>query len=210
MLVINGAGLEEHLLEKMKSAAPGLAIVDAGLGITPLPSGDHDHPNGHIFASPKMAALMVGNIAAGLSLQNPVNESIFSLNAQNYAGALDGISQKFAETGLKAKNKKIALEHDALAYLAANASLEVVAIFESSMAAAQLKKLEDRLKTEKPAMLAGDSQYPSRLLETISQDTGIPFGLLNTCTNGPADAPLDYYQQKMNENLKILEAHLGQ
>lgn len=206
VLVINGAGLEEFLAKPLEGLEKRPQILDAGVNVPVLDDGGaHEHVNSHIFASPANAGLMAANIAAKLSELNPQNRDIYTQNCAAFTSALSELSQKFKTIGAKAKNRGIALEHDALAYLAVNAGLDIIAIFENSLSASALAVLQLTLTAKKPALLAGDSQYPDRLLRTLAQETGLPFVQLDPCSSGPENAPLDYYQTVMQKNLELLE-----
>lgn len=204
ILVINGAGLEEFLEKTLKNLAPGVGVIDAATGIQLLADG-HGHINPHIFAAPGDAALMARNIAEGLAKADSANGGLYRKNAETYATALEEISAKFKQVGQKAKNKGIAIEHDALAYLAANADLDALVMFEHGNSAAKLGSLKKELLEKKPHVLAGDSQFDDRLLRTLAKETGIEFIRLDPCASGPENPPLDYYQTIMNDNLKVLE-----
>lgn len=207
IIIINGAGLEEFLTKPLASLHKKPEILDAGLNVPVLgeADGSSDHVNSHIFASPANAALMVANIATRLSILDPENLPIYNQNATIYVEALKKLSESLQEVGSRAANRGIALEHDALAYLAHNAGLNIVATFESSASASQLANLGKLLAKDKPALLAGDAQYPDRLLQTLAAETKIPFAKLNTGASGPSDAPLDYYTSVMKKNLETLE-----
>lgn len=207
VLVMNGAGLEDFLKRPLRNAGADVRLIDAGKGIRLLDDAARDHANPHIFAAPREAAMMVANIAAGLASADPANAALYEQNAAKYKAKLEKLGAAFAQVGAKAKNRGIALEHDALAYLAENAGLEILAIFENSSSAAALGRLQKELKDKKPALLAGDAQYSGRLLEMLSKDTGIPFAMLDPCASGPVDAPPDYYEKVMEKNLKTLEAY---
>lgn len=206
ILIINGGPLEEFLDKPIQSAGSKLAVIDASAGMKLLPGDDH-HPNAHLFAAPADAAVMVGNIAKALAERDPERADAYKANAEAYAAELREISDKLRRVGGKAANRKIAIEHDALAYLALNADLEIALMFEHGDSAARLARVKKELLEKKPAALAGDSQYSDRLLQTLAKETGIPFIRLNPCAGGPENPPLDYYQRVMNENLRILEEH---
>lgn len=208
ILVINGAGLEEYLDKALQKAAPNLTIIDASKGIEPLL--DNGHPNPHTFAAPAKAAIMTGNIADALARLDADNARDYESNARSSQEALASLSQKFATIGKKAKNRGIALEHDALAYLAKNADLEIVMMFEHGNSAAKLGRLKKELLELNPKVLAGDAQYADRLLQTLASETNIPYISLNPCASGPEDAEPDYYLQIMEKNLELLEAHFDE
>lgn len=207
IIVTNGAGLEEFLTRPLDGLKKKPAIINASQNVPVLEEahGDHGHANPHTFASPANAALMATNIAAGIAEKDPRNAQLYNENGNAYVKRLTEISDKLKKIGGQAPNPSIALEHDALAYLAKNADLKIAAIFENTASASQLAKLRQQLATEKPALLAGDAQYPDRLLRVLSQETHIPFAQLNPCASGPADAPLDYYEKVMQSNWDILE-----
>lgn len=207
-LVINGGGLEEFLDKPLRGRK--IPIIDAGIDVPMLPGtishGDHSHSNAHIFAAPKWAAMMVANISAQLAGLNAPNAEIFAKNTSGYTARLLAISHRLEEIGARAANRKIALAHEALAYIATNAGLKICAVFENTESPAGIAKLTKLLLADKPALLGGDSQYPDRMVKLLSQETQIPWAILDPCSNGPADAPLDYYEQMMEKNLQILEA----
>lgn len=214
-LVINGAGLENFLLKALDSLEKKPLIVDAGRNISPLPvfenhghdSRNHGQSNPHIFACPANAALMAMSIADSLAGMDQEHADLYKANARKFAKSLEDLSARLAAIGSKSKNPKIALEHDALAYLAANAGLEVVAMFENSSSASSLASLGKELKDSRPALLAGDAQYPDKLLKTLAAETGLPFAQLDPCASGPENAPFDYYLEVMKRNSKILEEY---
>lgn len=210
-IIINGAGLEEFLTKPLAELHKKPEIIDAGANVPvleePGTAHEHENVNPHIFASPATAAMMVANIATKLSVLDTANVAVYNQNATTYTSSLDRISKALKEVGSKAKNRGIALEHDALAYLADNAGLEIVARFENSASAGELAKIQKELIARKPALLAGDSQYPDKLLRTLAQETGIPFAQLDPCASGPEKAPLDYYLTTMQKNLELLEKY---
>lgn len=209
VIVINGAGLEEFLSKPLAGLDRKPKIIDAGKNVPVLDDDEsaHDHVNPHIFASPANAALMVANIATGLAELDPSNIPAYNQNATVYAAKLNKLSDRLKDVGKKAKNRGIALEHEALAYLAQNADLDIIAMFENSASASQLAQLQRTLAEKKPALLAGDAQYPDKLLRMLAQETNLPFTQLNTCASGPANAPLDYYVTVMQKNLELLEKY---
>lgn len=214
ILVINGAGLEDFLDKPLQTLERQPHLIDAGLNVPLLPAGndghdhEHSHGNPHIFAAPDTAAMMVANIANGLSQLDAANAGLYRTNASEYMRHLADLSATLRRVGEKAPNRRIALEHEALAYLAANADLEVVKIFENGSSAAELAKLGKTLQQEKPALLAGDNQYSSKLLTTLSDETGIPFASLDTCASGPENSRPVFYLDTMKKNTQTLEVWL--
>lgn len=220
ILIINGDGLEDFLTKALEGLPKQPVLIDASANVPKLPAEDHagheDHKhehhdhggiNPHIFASPSNAAIMAQNIASALAAADPGNADLYRKNGENYSQALSALGDAFEKIGKSAKNPNIALEHSALAYLARNARLQIVALFENGDSASLIARLAAKLKTDKPALLAGDSQYPDRLLKALARESGLPYAQLDTGASGPQNPPRDYYQQIMEKNLKILEEH---
>ena len=218
IFIINGAGLEDFLNKPLSALDRQPEVINAGENVPLLEESaahqhnhDHDHAHGavnpHIFAAPDTAAMMVANIADGMVRLDPANASAYRKNAAAYATALGDLSSALKRIGDRAKNRQIALEHEALAYLAANANLEIVDIFENGLSAAALGSLISALKAEQPVVLAGDAQFPGKLLATLSDETGIPAISLDPCASGPENATPDYYIKAMNKNISALEIH---
>lgn len=223
VMVINGLGLEGGLLRARDAVAPNLAVINAGEDVKPLlesldehnhdhrhESGhQHDSPNPHIFAGPLQAALMAENIGRGLAENDPANAARYAANASAYSGKLRKLAKRLQAVGAAAHDKSIALQHDALGYLAQNAGLEVVGLLPAmrNPSAAQLRKLQRDFAAVRPVIIATDAQYSDKIAEMLSKETGIPCASLNPCANGPAEAPPDYYESVMDKNIGVLEKH---
>lgn len=204
VLIINGGGLEEFLDKPLKEMKRKPKIIDASNGIKFI-RDQNGKENPHVFASPRMATLMVEQIAIALGEVDKLNEKTYSDNAQAYVAKLQAISDNLQSIGAKAQNKGIAIEHDALAYTAQDAGLTVVAELEHGASAAQLNKEKKLIKEAKPVLLAGDSQFPDKVLQTMALETFLPYVTLNTCASGPEKPHKDFYQTAMEQNYKLLE-----
>ncbi len=206
ILVINGAGYEDFLAKPLAQLDDKPDIIDAGVNVPVLEEpGAIGHVNPHIFASPGNAAIMARNIGAGLARLDTPNAPAYRANAEAYAAKLTQISGRLEKIGDKAQNPKIAIEHDALAYLAGNARLNMAACLDDLNSASQLADMGKKLRQDRPSLLAGDAQYPDRMLQALARETGIPFAVLDPCAGGPENPPLDYYETVMKKNADILE-----
>lgn len=203
ILIVNGAGLEAYLTKPLGQLDQKPQIIDAGQNVPLLSAAEPGHFNEHTFAAPATAAIMAGNIGAGLANLDPANASTYASNGARFVSSLKDLSDKLRAIGQRAKNRGIILEHNGLAYLASNAGLDILATVENSASATELAKIRELAISKKPALLAGDSQYPDRLLQTLAQETDIPFAKLNICASGPMEK--QYYLAAMAENLKTLE-----
>ncbi|WP_165176050.1 metal ABC transporter substrate-binding protein [Desulfovibrio sp. ZJ369] len=219
VLVINGLGLEDFLgapLQKNNS----LRVIDSSAGIAPLslPPGAQAHGHGkdnnndvnpHLFASPQQAAAMTYTIANGLARIDPAGAAAYRAAAEAYAARLLSLGRRLHMLGACAPRKGIVLQHDALAYLAHDAGLDVMAVIQESEdtqpSAARLIALAKLIRREKPVLIAGEPQYSDKPALALSRETGVPTALLDPVASGPADAPLDYYETVMSANCRTLE-----
>ncbi len=225
ILVINGLGLEEFMGAPLKKANPALKIIDSSQGIGNLlpyeemetdAHGHHHHhsgPNPHLFASPKMVALITMNIATALSAMDPSGASVYMANAQNYAAKMNGLADKFVALGPTLKNNRIVTQHGVFDYLARDMGLSVVAVIAehagTEPSAADMLHIVSTIKTKKPGVLFTEPQYPQKTAQALSRETGIPVATLDPVATGPENAPLNYYETIMDKNLMTLTKYLG-
>lgn len=241
VLLLNGLGLDDFMLKALPNAKPGLVVVDSSAGITPLKEdnahedGDEDHDghdhaarhgheesghghhhdhggvNPHAFASPRLAAVMVKNMAQGLAKADPQNAASYESNASAYEKVLLGLSDRLATLGAKAPNKGIALMHDALSYMARDGGLEVVAVIQededAQPSAGRLITVAKILREHKPALIASEPQYSDKAVQTLAREVGIPAAQLDSLASGPTSPSLDHYEKTMNNNINILEKY---
>ncbi|MDR3362290.1 MAG: metal ABC transporter substrate-binding protein [Desulfovibrio sp.] len=208
IIVRNGLGIDAFLHEHFARAAGNARVIDCSAGVKPL------RANPHLFAGPKEAAMMVRNIAAGLSAQDADNANAYNAAARAYADRLLELDRRLAALGGLTRRKGVVLQHDALAYIADSAGLSVVAVIQEDEdtppSAGRLVALTRRMQSEKPVLIISDLQYPDKPVRTLSRETGVPAVGLDTVAAGPADAPLDYYEAVMTVNCQTLETYFGQ
>ncbi len=225
VLVMNGLGLENFLTAPLKKINAKVTIIDSSTDIVPLPlpqgirpssHAGHSHGavNPHLFASPQHAATMVYNIAKGLARVDPEGSATYHAAAEAYAARLLSMGRRLAAVGTGTLRKGIVLQHDALAYLAHDAGLDVVDVIQESEdvqpSAARIMALVQRVRAEKPVLIVSEPQYSDKPALTIARETGVPAASLDPVASGPADAPLNYYETVMAANCQILERYFDQ
>jgi len=231
VFVVNGLGLEEFLGAPVKSANPKIHILDTSKGITDLlkmtpaeggeesgrePQHHQGDTNPHLFASPRLAAKIMRNIAAGLSEVDQADRRIYLENAERWATRLEKIADDFAETGKHLRSRKIVTEHAVFDYLARDAGLEIVAVVEEvpgqEPSAARMIEIVKRIRSSGAAAVFTEPQYPAKVAETIAKEARVPVALLDPAASrqGRDDAPADYYEQVMRKNLDMLRRTLGE
>lgn len=208
----------EHMPSEFESGEHFFKNSDGG-NVEPVaqePEHAHGHhhsgTNPHLFASPRMAALIAMNIAAELSKADPEGAEIYFSNAQAYAAKMDKLAADMAELGKHLKNNRIVQPHGVFDYLARDMELEVVAVMQAhghEPSAAEMVELVKVIKEKQVGAVFTEPQYSEKVGKTISKETGVPVSMLDPVATGPDNAPLDYYEIKMRENMETLAATLG-
>lgn len=233
VLVINGLGMEEFLGAPVARANSRLRLIDSSRGIGQLLAyadeeddhekeaghahhhgHNHDHgTNPHLFASPRMAALVVANIARDLAGIRPEAAAQLTANGRAYSDRLNRLADEMAELGRKLSNKRIVSQHGVFDYLARDMGLMVVAVVQEhggqDPSAAEMRRLIAAIRTQKAGALFTEPQYPDAMGKTIARETGIPAASLDPGANGPDQAPLTWYEQIMRANMQTLDKTLG-
>lgn len=237
VLIINGLGMEEFLGAPVKKANSSLKIIDSSNGIKDiLHYSDSDHhkehanqgneykhkhghkhhagANPHLFASPRMAALLAINIAGELSMIDPQGAVIYSANARAYAKKMNKLADDFLALGKRLKNNRIVTQHGVFDYLARDMGLKIVAVVQDHAgqepSAAEMLKIVKTIRHENVKAIFTEPQYPEKIGRAIAREAGVAAEILDPVTTGPENVSLDYYEAVMRKNLKILEKTLNE
>jgi ABC-type Zn uptake system ZnuABC Zn-binding protein ZnuA len=173
----------------------------------------HEGINPHLFTSPKMAAKLARNIADGLSKVDPDGAAIYAKNARQYADKLNVLADDFAALGNTVKKNRIITQHGVFDYLARDMGLEVCAVVQAHAgqepSAAEMLEIIRTAREKKVAAVFTEPQYPARIGQTIAMESGISTAILDPVATGPENAPLDYFETIMRQNMAILKETLG-
>lgn len=241
ILIINGLGMEEFMGAPLEKANPTITIIDSSAGIQETmdyfdrhedeelhqDATSHAHENAshaheenhhhhginpHLFASPRMAALLTQNIASQLATIDPEGATLYKKNAQAYAARLNQIADDLQSLGTRLANTRIVEPHGVFDYLARDTGLTIIAVMQAhgqEPSAAEMLHLVSQIRREKAGAIFTEPQYPAKAGETLARETGIPVAVLDPVATGPENAPLDYYETVMQKNMQTLERVLG-
>ncbi len=221
ILVINGLGMEEFLDDSVQKENPQIYIIDSSRGMVPVTActshehNAHNHSakiNPHLFTSPPMRAQIAMNIAAGLSRKNPGKASMYFQQAATYEKAMKQLADDMTALGKKLKNRKIIQPHGAFDYLARDMGLHIIATMlphGQKPSAAEMIHLIGCIKKRKVGAIFTEPQYPAGAGQTLSRETGVPVVIIDPVATGPDNAPLDYYETIMGQNLQRIQNTLG-
>ena len=232
ILIINGLGMEEFIENQIKKINSKIILINSSAGIKETIQysekdcenhGHHDEQkhhhcclhhgiNPHLFASPRMTAKLVLNIATALSKANPKESNLYIRNATAYAQKMNLLADEMIALSIRIKNNKIVQPHGAFDYLARDMRLKIVATMLAhgqQPSAAGLRYLAKTIKENKVGAIFTEPQYSPQIGSTLAKETGLPVAVLDPVATGPEDAPLDYYETVMRRNIKTLEQTLN-
>ncbi len=208
----------EHMPSEFEAGEHFFKSAD-GMDVEPVaqePEQGHAHHhaglNPHLFASPRMTARLAMNIAAELSKADPKGAAIYSKNAEACAKAMNKLADEMSALGKRLKNNRIVQPHGIFDYLARDMGLEIVAVMQAhgqEPSAAEMMQLVKTIKQKRVGVIFTEPQYPDKVGKSLFKETGVPVAMLDPCATGPENAPLNYYETVMRQNMKTLESTLG-
>lgn len=225
VFVANGLGLEEFLGTPLRQARSDVKLINASEGFgqemkfaafEEAGNQAQEHQgdiNPHMFASPKMAALIVRNIARQLGQIDPAGAQQYQRNADAAAARLEKLAGDLAAAVAEFPSPKIVTQHAVFDYLARDSGLEIVAVVEEAPgqepSPANMIRLAGAIRRAGARALFVEPQYPDKVGRTLAADAGIAAATLDPVATGPAGAGFDYYEQTMRRNLQTLKQVLG-
>lgn len=75
--------------------------------------------------------------------------------------------------------------------------------------ASEMMQLVKTIKERRAGAIFTEPQYPEKVGNVLSQETGIPVAMLDPVATGPENAPLDFYETVMRQNMKTFASTLG-
>lgn len=234
ILVTNGLGMEEFLPLLSSEARRGGAkyrVVDGSRGVDgllpfsefwPPDSGGHGHGeddhhapqyDSHLFASPAMSGRIALSIAEGLAALDPEGADLYRANAAKYAAAMRRLAEEAAALGRSFERRRVTAPVGEFDYLFRDLGLEndpVLPPHEVEMSAADLLRIRAEMVEKKPAAVILDPEYPARIGETLTRETGVPVLRIDPGAAGPENAPLDHFETIARRNFAALAEALGQ
>lgn len=234
VIVINGFGLESFLEDKLKNINPKIKIIVASEGITSLPDSfagegyhgeeeeegethekEHEHGvwNPHVWVDPWLAAEEVKTISAKLGEIDKRNAHRYFQNSEGYREKLLQLGESMKKASFEFVNGKIVTVHNAFEYMAKEMGLKVIAVLRVEPTAepspAELARIEEIIKKEKPAGIFTEPQFPDKLAKSLAEQLGVKIFVLDPVATIASSAkwpvPLDYYERVMYANLSALQ-----
>ncbi len=228
VIIINGLGMEDFLHGVIPRVNRKALLIDSSKGAKGLrrtgehdshaatctnPAHNHKHNdwNEHLFASPGTAAEVVGRIAADLSGRFPTEAKKFQTNAKRYSDELIKLDSEYRVLGKSIPSGKhnIAVQHGIFDYIAAAMGLHVTEYLQSHTgsepSAAQIREMINHLKKQNVSVILAEKNYPSKVTDMISRETGIPVVILAVYPSDSSAAP-EKFLAVYRDNLNLLKA----
>ena len=218
VVFVNGWGLEETLLDTLRSVAEGVPFVPVAAGITPLSIGGN--PNPHTWLSVENVMQWTTNIRDALSTLDPANAEAYAANAEAYLAQLRDL-ETYAETtliNLPEERRKLVTLHDAYGYFAEAYGFEIVgSVIGSSSTLAEpsaggLAGLIDEMTVQGICTLFADVNE-SQLVQTVADELTcdeVQVLSLYTETLGAAGSGAESYLGMMRTNIDTIFAGLSE
>lgn len=162
----------------------------------------------HVWLSLHNAMQMVRNIAHALQELDPAHREEYRRNANQLIAELRHLREELRVASSRWTRRQFIATHGAYRYLAAEAGLEQVAVFEPlpgvEPSARWLRQLIDTARREQVRVIFAAPPASSRLVEVVAADLEVPVFLLD-----PLERTLDLgresYQQRMRRNIETLD-----
>ncbi|HAY34421.1 MAG TPA: zinc ABC transporter substrate-binding protein [Ignavibacteria bacterium] len=183
IVFINGFNLEHWIEEMISSAGSEVKKVTVSEGITPITDekgfGD---PDPHAWFDVKYAKIYAENIAKGLSEADPKNADYYNENLKKYLTELDNLDNWIKDEIQKIPEEQRILitSHDAFRYFGKAYGMEVKGLqgisTEAKVRTEDFKNIIDLIKSKKIKSVFVETSVNPKLLEQISQETGVVVG----------------------------------
>lgn len=170
---------------------------------------DHEEPvDPHVWLSLRNAIRMAQNARDALVALDPAHADDYQRNANRLITQLRDLRHILTERAKAWKQKKFIAAHGAYRYLAEEAGLEQVAVFEPlpgvEPSARWLRDLMNAARREQVQVIFAAPPASSRLVEAVAADLGVPVFLLDPMEQ-TWNRTEESYQQRMMRNIETLD-----
>ena len=222
LLVLNGLGLDDWLLDLARDAAqqdlPVVELAEDLDGVEYIEAdpdddhgtGDDDHAyNPHLWLDVSYARLYVERLREELALVDPAGSATYEANAASYDARLADLDASIAEQmrALPEQDRKVVSFHDAFPYFAAAYDLVVVGVVVSAPgqepSAAEVAGLISAIRDSGVKVILAEAQFSDQLAQMIAAETGAQV-VSELYTDSLGDQSLDTYESAMRWNTEAI------
>jgi zinc/manganese transport system substrate-binding protein len=212
LLVVNGGDYEEGLIDGIRAArAGGVRTFEALRHASPLPAGSGLDP--HFWHDPRRTAAVARALGAALGVAQPAQAGCLRARAREEAAALERLDRRVERTlaAIPASHRRLALVHDAFAYLAERYDFEVVGaltspLSESEPSAAAIARLARTVREDRLPAVVGVVGELESLAATLARESGSGVRVIPLLAESRRDQPS--YAAMLELNARRLAAGL--
>jgi len=227
LFIANGLGLEDPAIRLAQANLPkGAPIVQLGDQTIDPDEWVYDRsfprdaglPNPHVWLDVTYAQRYVTAIAEALiGVVDPDHVATVRENATQLHARLDALDQAItiAAATIPAAHRKLVTYHDSWAYFGPRYGLDVIASVQpegfTEPSAQEVRDVIDQIRTHGVAAVFGSEVFPSAVLKTIADETGVQFvgDLADDALPGERGSAEHSYIGMMLRNARVIVAALG-
>ena len=207
ILVINGLGLEENILNTVNKTNSNIKVIDSSDNIDEKDIISGNNVNPHIWTSINLYKNQVETISENLINLDENNREIYVENTEEYINKLNELENRENSVKEKMANVEVVVFSESLEYLIKemniNYSIFSIGHEESGVSSEELGEIIDEINNKNIKAILIDKEDSKAIANSVSAETSATIHEMDSCLTGELD--LDSYITKMNSNLDILE-----
>lgn len=221
LLFVNGLGLEEGMASILEEAQAKTVPINVAVEViteAEAEAEEHHHEGGnpHTWWSIAAVEQWTHIIEDSLSTVDPAHAESYAANASAYRAELSSLKAEMETlvSQIPAEERKLATDHDTLAYFARDFDFQIVGLVVPSFStlaepsAQHLAQLQDQIRAKNVQAIFVGSTVNPRQAEQLAQDLGIQVVPIFTDSLSAADGPAATYVDFMRYNVKAIVAAL--
>lgn len=167
-----GVPFENAWLARISSANPDMLMVDTTQGIERL--GDPEHPDPHIWLSPRLVKIQAQTIYEALAQLDPEHQATYQANLERFLEDIDALDADIRSTLSGLEQRKFMVFHPSWSYFARDYDLEMIPIEIGGQepSAAELAALVERAQEEDIRVIFAQPQFSTEKAQTIAAEIG--------------------------------------
>ena len=190
LVIVNGLGLEENLLQLAAANKKDSAIVcEAGTAALPKSEWAYDDsfpesagkPNPHAWTNPTLVLRYVNSIRDALTVMDPSSMAKVDDNYVKLSTLINDLSAAMttATDTVPVRNRQLLTYHDSFPYFARKFKYEIIGAIQpqsfSDPSAQDVAAIISQVKESGVPAIFGSEVFPSPVLEQIGKETGVKY-----------------------------------
>lgn len=204
LVFMNGLGLEDFMRPLLQNAGGNAKIIVLSEHL-PLPEGQGEEIDPHLWLDPRNVEAWLERIEAALSELDPLNAAAYRANAQAYRQSLVELDRWIQEqvAQIPLENRQLVSQHQVLGHFALRYGFtQVGAVLPGFSTLAQpsareLATLQDAIRQLGVKAIFVESAVNPDLAQRLAQDTGTAVVLIYTDSLSPSGGPASTYLEMM-------------